>query len=294
MDMRPVAGSELEYFPCRYGASKLVFRGPQKRLQGDYVVVLGGTETYGRFVEDPYPELLEEATGCEMVNLGYPNAGIDVFLSDETVIAAAKGARLVILQVPGALNLSNRFYTVHARRNDRFLRATPMLQAVFPEVDFTEFNFTRHLVGALAARAPERFALIRDELRKVWVARMNLLSATIDRKVLLAWIGTRRADEPAEALDDGGPAFVTRRMIDRLRGRIVDMVEVPFRPVEPSEDMVYGEAERGAARLLPGADTHRRLAEALAPQVLETLRRDATQSFSVSSGTTVKRSPTRP
>ncbi len=44
----------LDYYPCRYGASKLLFRGPRRRLQGDYVAFLGGTETYGKFIETPF------------------------------------------------------------------------------------------------------------------------------------------------------------------------------------------------------------------------------------------------
>ena len=47
----------LDYFPCRYGQSKLLFRGPRRRLEGAYVAAIGGTETYGKFVPDPYPAL---------------------------------------------------------------------------------------------------------------------------------------------------------------------------------------------------------------------------------------------
>ena len=35
----------LDYFPCRYGQSKLLFRGPRRKLEGNYISVLGGTAT---------------------------------------------------------------------------------------------------------------------------------------------------------------------------------------------------------------------------------------------------------
>ena len=45
----PGAGAP-EDAACRYGASRLLFRGPQRDVRGPYCVVLGGTETYGRYV----------------------------------------------------------------------------------------------------------------------------------------------------------------------------------------------------------------------------------------------------
>ena len=37
----------LDYLPCRYGTSKLMFRGPRRRLEAPYIAFLGGPETYG-------------------------------------------------------------------------------------------------------------------------------------------------------------------------------------------------------------------------------------------------------
>ena len=55
--------SPLDYMPCRYGASKLLFRGPRRVLEAPYVACLGGTETYGKFIEAPFPALIEAQTG---------------------------------------------------------------------------------------------------------------------------------------------------------------------------------------------------------------------------------------
>ncbi|WP_226782197.1 DUF6473 family protein [Oceaniglobus trochenteri] len=259
-------GPALDYAPCRYGRSKLVFRGPAQRLTGDFIAVLGGSETYGRYLPDPYPALVQDRTGVRTVNFGYMNAGVDVFLHDETVIEACRRARAVVLQVTGAQNLSNRFYSVHPRRNDRFVRASPMMRAVFPEVDFTEFHFTGHMLDALARTSEARFALIRDELRRVWVQRMNLLMAQIARPVILLWMADRGPDDPAESAGDGAPMFVTRRMLRQLRGRIARIVEhcpPGGQGAGTTEGKVFSPLEAPAALLMPGPDAHEAVAEAL-------------------------------
>ena len=176
----------LDYLPCRYGGCRLLFRGPQRRLEGSYAAFLGGTETYGKFIERPFPALVEARTGLRCVNFGWPNAGVDVFLNEPELLKMAGAARVVVLQVPCAPNLSNRYYSVHPRRNDRFVTATPRLQSLFPEVDFTEFHFTRHLLSRL--RRVSRRNGSRPAPRGV--ARGDGIDA--DDRVLLGRIGVSR------------------------------------------------------------------------------------------------------
>ncbi|MGL4320107.1 MAG: DUF6473 family protein, partial [Paracoccaceae bacterium] len=211
---------------CRYGNSRLLFRGPQRDTRGQYCVVLGGTESYGRHVAQPYPDLLEQALGVPVVNLGLPNAGLDAFVLDADVMHLVGSARAVVVQVLGAQNLSNRYYAVHPRRNDRFLGACGPLRALFPEVDFTEFNFTRHLLQSLHRVSPERFAVVAAELRAVWLARMKALLAQAKRPVLL-WAA------PVGPLRDTGlledrlyPTLVTAAMMEAVRPLAVGCVAV--------------------------------------------------------------------
>jgi uncharacterized protein DUF6473 len=53
----------LDYLPCRYGNSKLLFRGPKRSLDEPYIAFIGGTETYGKFLAKPFPVLVEEEFG---------------------------------------------------------------------------------------------------------------------------------------------------------------------------------------------------------------------------------------
>lgn len=261
----------LDYFPCRYGTSRLVFRGPRRKLRGDYIAVLGGSATYGRFVRDPYPALIEAALDMPVINFGCMNAGADAFLHDEAVLDICRGARVTVVQVTGAQNLSNRFYTVHPRRNDRFVRAHRALIALYPSVDFTEFNFIRHMLQSLHARAPGRFVAVLAELRAVWQERMKALVTAIGGPVVVVWMAERPPpDEDAPLSFEAEPLFVDSAMMTPVRAMATDFLEV-----QPSAraramgtgGMVFAEIDAPVAAALPGPLMHEEVAQALLPRL---------------------------
>ena len=267
MMLDALADHGLNYAPCRYGTSRLLFRGPRRRLEGDYVAAVGGTETYGKYVERPYPVLLEEALGVQVVNLGAVNAGIDVFASDDSVQMVCAGARAVALQVMGAHNLRNRFYSVHPRRNDRFLRATPALRALYPEIDFTDFAFTRHLIRTLLETDAGRFATVRDELQSAWLLRMQRFLGSVDAPVVLVWMADRRPEEVSVLDRANDPLFVTAGMIEALRPQLAGVVDATPSPAarrDVNAGIVCSEFEVQAAAEVPNARIHAEIAQAVA------------------------------
>ncbi|MBV2359805.1 hypothetical protein KUH32_08465 [Thalassococcus sp. CAU 1522] len=256
----------LEYYPCRYGASRTDFRGPRRPLEGTFVACIGGTETYGRFMPEPYPVLLERATGRPCVNFGGINAGLDLYLKDPAILGVLAGARVVVMQVMGAQNMSNRFYAVHPRRNDRFLRASERLQELFPEVDFTEFHFTRHMLVRLHDLCPARFGTLVEELRLSWVARMKHLLAMLPGSVVLVWLADHLPGS-GDGVEAGDPLFVTPEMLETVRPRVSDLVTIV--PAAESRqanrsDLVFTEFEAAAAAEMLGSAAHAQATEALA------------------------------
>lgn len=264
----PGAGA-LDYAPCRYGTSKLLFRGPARPLAGRFCAALGGAETYGRFVARPWPTLVEARLGLPVVNLGCMNAGADVFLHDPAVRAAAAAARVTVVQVTGAHNLSNRFYSVHPRRNDRFVAALPALRALYPEVDFTEFAFTRHLAAALAARSPRRFLAVAEALRAAWVERTRALIGHAGGAAVLLWVAGHPPEAAAPGTDPAcDPLLVTRAMIEAVRpaaARVVEVVASAAAVAEGTAGMCFSALEAPAAAGLPNPAVHAEVAAALAP-----------------------------
>ena len=254
----------LDYFPCRYGASRLLFRGPRRSLERPFIAILGGTETYGKFVPKPFPDLVEDEVGMSVVNLGCMNAGPDVFLNDPGIVEIANRAQLTVLQLIGAINVSNRYYAVHPRRNDRFLHATPLLRAMFREVDFTEFSFTRHMLQALQAVSPDRFEVLAEELRATWVERMKLLLSRITGRRVLFWMSEQPPPPPTgQASLFGAPLLVDAEMVKALRDLADDYVQHITTPNARDEGLsgkAFSPLEAPAAAGLPGPNAHREAA----------------------------------
>ena len=261
----------LDYFPCRYGASRAVFRGPERDLTGAYVAVLGGSASFGKYVAEPYPALLEQVLQCPVANLAAQNAGPDLYLSDPATLEIAAGAAVALVQITGVEGLSNPLYTVHARRNDRFLAASPALRALYPQVDFTEIHFTRHLLTVLRRADPQRFAIVLQVLQDTWVTRMRCLLARLPASRLLVWLSDApppdRATDPAPGF---GPWLVDRGMLTALQGpstRLVELVASAAALTEGAAGMHYPATEAQQARALPGAAVHAEAAARLAPEI---------------------------
>lgn len=256
----------LDYFPCRYGASKLLFRGPRRRMEGAYVAVLGGSETYGKFVANPFPALLEPALSLPVVNLGQMHAGIDAFAADPAVLKVCQRARATVVQILGAQNLANGFYRVHPRRNDRFLSATPLLQRLCRSIDFDDFIFTRQMLWSLREQAPGIFRLVVEELKCAWIDRMRDLLGRTGRNTVLLWI----AGHPGADRDGLGaePLFVDDGMIAAVRPLCAGLIRVSpggAALAAGTEGMVFGPLDASEATDLAGPKVHAEIAASLAP-----------------------------
>ncbi|MGR3662751.1 MAG: DUF6473 family protein [Paracoccaceae bacterium] len=262
-----LGGGAFDYFPCHYGNSKLLFRGPGKRLEVPYCAVIGGTETYGKFVENPYADLLEGMIGIPVLNLGCMNAGLDVFLHDDTVMEICEGARITVIQIMGAQNMSNKYYSVHPRRNDRFLNASGLLQAIYRDVDFTRFHFTGHLLHALVETSAEKFELVKQELKAAWVTRMQVILERIDGPVVLLWLADHSPEDEVQAgYIESDPMFVDRQMLGQLKDKIVGIVKV----IASEEEVLAGQGrmiftalEELVAQEMMGPIVHERVAQKL-------------------------------
>jgi len=254
--------------PCRYGNSRLLVRGPHRPLDKPYVAFLGSSDTFGKFVKQPFPELMEQAIGSVCVNLGSVNAGVDAFVNDVEILRMGAAASVAVVQVMGAQNLSNRFYHVHPRRNDRFVMASTALRMIYRDVDFTEFHFNKHMLTTLQDRSRDRFAVVQAELESAWLSRMRLLLRHLGPKTVLLWLrhagsGGRNCPAPLGTT----PVMVSRAMLEQLAPDCGGVVEVPVTPAGLSgelPEMQFGPLQAPMAEQLIGPRTHARIAEQLA------------------------------
>lgn len=239
------------------GSTRLEFRDPPRVVGRDDIICLGSTETFGKFVATPFAAHLALLSGRPCLNLGLPMASVDAFLQDGAAMNMIQSAGHRIVQVMGAHGLSNRFYAVHPRRNDRFLRASLQLTSLYPEVDFSEICFVKHLLSRLWDVSPDRFSVLRMELQQAWLARMTTLLRRIGPQTHLLWFAPQPpSDTPWEtrcAPLRAEPAFVTQAMLQALLPLVAGVVEV--------SSAVDGLAFIGQQ---PDASAHQRAAEALA------------------------------
>ena len=259
--------SALDYDLCSYGASRVTFRGPMRPLDGGYIAAIGGSQTYGKYVEVPFVDALEGQIGEPVVNLGVMQAGLTLIAEDPDILPVASAARMTVVEVLGAQNMSNRFYSVHPRRNDRFVSASVLLQRAFPEIDFTEFHFTGHLLTALAKGEDAAFQKVMAELKTAWVNRMDMILRAIPGEKVLLWMADRRPDEATDLNNPRDPHFVDREMLETVSYQTAGIVEVVADDVAKSEGLqgkVYLENEIQAAKAMPGPLFHSQAATALA------------------------------
>lgn len=269
-----IEGAGLTYAPCRYGMSRILFRGPKRRLDTPYVAFVGGTETFGKFIDRPFPALIEREIGRTCVNFGTVNGGVDAFVNDPTIMAACHDAQLTVVQIMGANFLSNRFYSVHPRRNDRFLRASTVLQAIYSDVDFSDFTFTRHMLGRLLELSPERFDIVVHELREAWIARMRNMLGQIGPKSVLLWFGREEmSNDPwnmsARPLQ-ADPLFITESMINELRPMVLDVITVTPSEIalrQGTKGMYFSGVQEKAASEMLGVACHSEVSSALVPTI---------------------------
>lgn len=260
----------LDYQPVALPGSVLRFRGPLAAEHGPAIVCLGGSETFGRFIHAPFPMQLDQALPCPVLNLGVVNAGLDVMMNDPAIAGALDDAEAVVLQVTSAHNMTNRFYTVHPRRNDRFLKASAMLRTIYPQVDFTEFHFTRHLLKHLQGVSEDRFEIVRTELQTAWVARMRRFISSVAAPVHLLWLSNRAPGEEDAADLTIDPLFVTPQMMEEVADRAASVTITTPQVLEQADSVqgkFFGPREAAAARLLPGPELHDKAAQELLEQL---------------------------
>lgn len=162
---------------------------------------------------------------------------------------------LQVLDVPCQ---SNRFYRVHPRRNDRFLEPSRDLLDLYPEVDFTEIHFVRHLLERLRATKDARFEVVAQELRETWLRNTSELIRRIKSGVVLLWLHIQRQEDRHRDL-----VLPDADMIEQVRQLCADVVECSVSVSSLSdeiEDVLFGALQQPVAEHMLGPSAHREIA----------------------------------
>ena len=275
-----VAPELIDYQNYRFGRARQRYRGPKPDLDKPYVAFIGGSETYGKFVEKPYPALVGEALGLNVANWGTPEAGPGFFLKDPVLLEACSCAQVCVVSLMGAPNMSNRLYSVFQRRNARLKGVSKMLPLLFPEVNLTQYRFVHNMLFNIHKSNPENFKAVELELREAWIARMRELLEAIETTRVLVWMSVRAPEEDYGPKERGDfvvpPAFVNREMVEAVAPMADLMVEyVPAEALAKADGaseapFFAGSGNDGMARY-PGQAVHEQAAQLLAEPLQDIL-----------------------
>ena len=85
----------------------LHLRGPKPKLEkGSYFTCIGSAHTFGRYVEKPYPTLLAEKLGIEVLNIGVGGIGPH-FFKKPSLLELINNSRFVVVQTLSGRSTSN-------------------------------------------------------------------------------------------------------------------------------------------------------------------------------------------
>ncbi|MEM9267346.1 MAG: DUF6473 family protein [Pseudomonadota bacterium] len=261
----------------RFGRSDTVYRGSAPDFSQPYVAVVGASETYGPYVDLPYPALLNQELPNQVLNFGFTGGGPNFVLRDPVLLEACNRAEVVVLSVSHAWAVTNRLYTVGHTQNTALHEISEQLAIMFPSVDLDQFEYVRPMVAALARAHPENFQVLEMELREAWLARMRDLVDRIEAPIVLFGMVDDQLDAPDFDPQNRriGPEMVSRSMFNRLSGYVSNMIVYEAdkfdQCLDGSDRHAEGE-EIKSALAFPGETMHVAAAEKLYPVVKSLLQ----------------------
>jgi hypothetical protein len=258
-----------------------VFRGPPI-TRDEYLACVGAAQTFGRFVQTPFPRQISNALGVDALNLGRGGAGPTFPLNNPRLMTYINRARLAIVQVFSGRSQSNSlFKTV----NDGMRGIHQLDGRELSADDFYKWFLEQD----------EQIARkIVAETRANYVLAMTELLKAITVPKILFWFSVRTPDYqekwrlPVQNLWGEFPQLVNRQMIDQLRNRSDVYVECVSRRGLPqpltnrtedgdrSADSVSPEMKKLPQfenRYYPSPEMHEDAAELLIPVCREILLR---------------------
>ncbi len=210
----------VDYKLFRLADTGLDLRGPLPRPlePGKYFACLGAAQTFGCFVEHPYPALLANRIGIASLNLGIAGAGPRYFVRTARLLPYINASRFAIVQIMSARSednsrlLSDGLEQLTVRADGRRLGAEPAYRELMADLRRSELD-------ALVA-----------ETRANWVASFRELLASITVPVVLFWFSKRSpryqlSYHDVHALFGEFPQLVDERMVLSLIATTASYVE---------------------------------------------------------------------
>jgi uncharacterized protein DUF6473 len=184
------------------------FRGPLP-TGGKFIACVGAAQTFGRLCPAPFPSLVSQELGVDVLNLGHGGAGPELFLRHD-FLSALDGSSLVVVQVMSGRSQSTKHF-----RSDIGLMAGRRVADGKPMVAEEFFE-------ELCRDSPEQVPAVIAEFQRCYERSMiDLINALKPRTVVLFWFSVQRPGRVAMtgSADDvlgAFPHLVSATMIQRI------------------------------------------------------------------------------
>ncbi len=196
------------------------FRGPAVDFDdpAPYFSCAGAAQTFGCFVTNPYPAILETRLGMRAVNLGLGSATPAVFSNDD-VLRVINGGRFLVLQVMAARQCGNSRLQSHGTdlvRDSRHGDEIPAHMAWQRILEEEPSNLDRYIAESQAS----------------WIDQYEQLLRQIHVPVILFYFSVKEkgTDPPmdaknANALLEPFPQLIRESSIDTVAARCDGLIE---------------------------------------------------------------------
>jgi hypothetical protein len=208
----------IDYRLYRVAGVKSPFRGPAVKSD-KYIAYVGAAQTFGRFVDAPFPSLVSSALGIEALNLGRGGSSSTFVADNPILLERVNRAALVVVQILSGRSQSNSMFKIldDGMRGINLETGEECTAPVF--------------YTWLMERDQELIQRIVEETRTNYIQSMTRLLNAIKPPKVLLWLSNRTPEYQerlgGSLLDLFGkfPQFVNRVMVDELRSQADAYVE---------------------------------------------------------------------
>jgi hypothetical protein len=257
-------------------------RGPVPTdLSADFIACIGGAHTLGRFVQSPYPALLQKQMGIPVLNLGHGGGKPEFYLQSKGFIEVINKAKCVVIQVMSARGSPNRFLKPTSHAHNMMKLAEGIVSDKNPL--FVDAAYRK----LLQQREPQAVREAINETRAHWLAEMGDLLDRISIQKVLFWFSVRtpayvEGFDSAHTLLGDYPHLVNEAMIDALKFKVHEYVECVTEEGLPNalRDRNSGalvavlpwQSDPGHNHYYPSPEMHAAACDALMPAVRKVLQ----------------------
>jgi hypothetical protein len=188
-------------------------RGPEVDTAKSYIVCTGAAHTFGVFCDKPFPALLADRLGIQVLNLGRGGAEPSDYLG-KNFLEAINNSRLAVIQLlSGRCGSNSRYTTVRTQlgiRHDDYEVVPPV---VFWR--YAEEKYRKKLINKLL-----------DETRRDYIYKMLSLIQSVKVPKILFYFSTSKPEKlPNRIHESPFPQLLRRWMIEEMAGFCDEYVE---------------------------------------------------------------------